>query len=119
MTLVLCRAEYRRPNGSLMTCQYLPSHPVEHHSWWTCQVADAAEAEAEAQRREAATVLDTTPVGVQALLDALTAGKYDRWLEALLAVAHGRKRALRGTPGFARGGPVLASTTITLPGEHR
>lgn len=116
--VLLCRADYRRPNGSLLMCQFLLDHPAEHHSWWTLSVADAAAAEAKAQREAVAATLDTTPVGVQALLDALTTGKYDQWLEALLAVAHGRKRALRGTPGFARGG-VVVRVPMLLPGEHR
>lgn len=45
---------------------------------------------------------DTTPSDVQALLDAITAGNADPYLEAILAVTHNRKRALRGVRGFGR-----------------
>lgn len=85
-----------------MLCHYLADHPARHHSWWTLQVADEMEVEQLRLREHATAQLDRSPAGVQALLDAVAGGEYDRWLEALLAATHGRKRGIRGTPGFGR-----------------
>lgn len=97
---MLCRSPYHRPNNTVLLCQYLVDHPATHHSWWTCQIADETEVEQRRLRDHAASLLDTTPAGAQALLDAVLGGEYDQWLEALLAAGHNRKRAVRGVRGF-------------------
>lgn len=108
MSALLCGEPYTRPGGETrLICQYLRGHVVPRHSWWTVEQQDLAE--------EAATIreivrvatpnmpTDPTPTAVQTLLDGIVNGLYDPYLEAILAVGHNRKRARRGTIGFAGG----------------
>ncbi len=76
----LCGEAYRRPDGAVLTCQYVPRHAERLHSWYAAESLDRA-----------------TPLA--RLLDDLGSGRFDDWLEAILAAAHARKRALRGVPG--------------------
>ena len=100
-----CGAEYERyPTGSIITCQYPADHVPDHIHSWT-QLRDQEDRQREADAKEAAQGIgcdDATPDDVKALLDAITAGNADPYLEAILAVTHNRKRTLRGTRGFRR-----------------
>jgi hypothetical protein len=100
VTLSACDATYERPTVTrprILHCTYPRGHenragqPAEH-SWWSIQCADLSEA--------AAAKIDYTPQAVQAFLDSITRGEMDLYLEAVLAVAHNRKRARHGTAGF-------------------
>lgn len=91
-----CAARYVRPDGTEIRCTFLVSHPAPQHSFYGMKTQDEADA------RSGIGCDDETPSDVQTLLDNITAGKADPYLEAVLAVAHNRKRALRGTRGFNR-----------------
>lgn len=95
MTTPVCRNPYDRPNGVRLTCTFVRNH-ADTCSWNDIRCRDLTEA--------ADTKVDYTPAAVQAFLDSITRGDMDLYLEAILAVTHNRKRAMRGTPGFARGG---------------
>lgn len=92
----LCNEPYRRVDGGTVLCTFRMGHldaaeASTPHSWtW---LRDA----------EKALTSDDTPSDVRAILDAITRGNADPYLEAILAITHNRKRALRGTRGF---GPV-------------
>jgi len=88
----ICNSPYVRPDESTLRCTYLDAHPSEHHSWWAAQCQDEIDAESAA--------IDYTPTAVQAFLDAMSDGEVDPYLEAILAVGHNRKRALRNVIGF-------------------
>lgn len=101
-----CLAVYRRPRELVVSemdrrisCTYVKGHPVRTHSWHALRLNDAADME----RLQASSTTewgDDIPPAVADLLTGIADGQYDRFIEALLAVAHGRKRGLRGTPGF-------------------
>lgn len=94
-----CDALYTRPDGYAMHCTYVKGHTtgaMPDHSWFGIRCLDIAEAEK----------VDYTPAAVQAFLDSMTRGEMDLYIEAILAVAHNRKRAQRGTAGFTHGGPT-------------
>ena len=89
----ICDEAYRRSDGRTILCTFRHGHlnaaeASVPHSWTWLR-----DAEKEAAR-------DDTPSDVQAILDAITAGRADPFLEAILAVTHNRKRALRGVRGF-------------------
>lgn len=90
MTTPVCGVTYTRPNGNDLICTFVRGHIQSDHSWLAIRCADIADAEK----------IDYTPQAVQAFLDSMTRGDMDAYLEAILAVAHNRKRAIRGTPGF-------------------
>ena len=92
----LCGEPYTRtsgPSGTTVYCTFRTGHlrtqeaPTPHSWTWL------RDAEREIAR-------DDTPSDVKAILDAITAGNADPYLEAILAVTHNRKRALRGVRGF-------------------
>lgn len=90
---VICEEPYRRPDSSVVFCSFRKGHlntaeASTPHSWTWLRDADKEMAR------------DDTPSDVQAILDAITAGNADPYLEAILAVTHNRKRALRGVRGF-------------------
>jgi hypothetical protein len=107
----VCGQGYDHPTGydprrgeeatTAVYCTYIAGH-TSKHSWETLKVQDEADAEARDQRERMRGIGhdDETPSDVQALLDAITNGHADPYLEAILAVTHNRKRALRGTRGF-------------------
>lgn len=95
MSALLCGAKYRRPDGTFLACQYLAQHPTDNHSWFAVQAQDDADRET-----DRAKPFDYTPAIVRNILGAIAAGDLDLYLEALLAVAHNRKRTLRNTWGF-------------------
>lgn len=96
---LICDAPYVRPDGTIVRCTYLDGHnrsgSATDHSWVTAMRQDAI---------DAAPKIDYTPQAVQAFLDSMTRGEMDPYLEAILAVGHNRKRTIRGTPGFTKGG---------------
>jgi hypothetical protein len=92
VSAALCSVPYLRPDETTVRCTYLKDHPNERHSWWAVQCQDEVDAETAA--------IDYTPTAVQALLDAITRGEVDPYIEAILAVGHNRKRALRNVIGF-------------------
>jgi hypothetical protein len=87
VTARVCRALYVRPDNMALYCTFPLNHGVSEHSWAGIRCADTEK-------------VDYTPQAVQAYLDSMTRGDMDAYLEAILAVAHSRKRAIRGTPGF-------------------
>lgn len=101
-----CSELYHRKIGmaSVVTvrCTYLEGHPGNDHSWRTLKLQDVTDAEEAATSRLSVGHDDATPADVQVLLDVITAGNVDPYLEAILAVAHNRKRTLRGVRGFGR-----------------
>lgn len=100
----VCGARYNRPAPlfpTLLTCHYIKGHPAkDRHSWWTLKQQDACDLDAERYGIDLADV----PKDVHVLLTNITDGRIDEYLEAILAVTHNRKRAVRGTAGFAREG---------------
>jgi hypothetical protein len=97
----MCGEVYSRPYGDRVLCTYIKDHLKQIHSWETLRVQDDADV-AEEKERAARGIGhdDETPEDVQVLLDNITAGRADPYLEAILAVTHNRKRTLRGTRGF-------------------
>lgn len=103
-----CEAKYLRkyidPDGDRavvqVRCTFIEGHSAKH-SFETLRSQDEAEQE-QAEAIRGIGCDDETPGDVKALLDAITAGNADPYLEAILAVTHNRKRALRGTRGFGR-----------------
>jgi len=91
MSAAQCEVRYVRPSGESVRCTYLADHPRLTHSFETMRLQDEADAVKGGQY--------ATQVG--ALLEAIACGDLDPYLEAILAGAHGRKRARRGiwTPG--------------------
>lgn len=92
----MCAEPYQRPEklgGELLWCHFLPDHN-SRHSWYARNMQDVADAE------RLRSISDDTPADVRVLLDNITCGRADTYLEAILAVTHNRKRHLRGTPGF-------------------
>lgn len=101
-----CTARYSRPLSIVVKddpgevrCTFVVDHPASNHSFFALQCEDAVEAERRA--KAAAAPADDTPRNVQSFLDAIASGMYDPYLEAILAVGHNRKRALRGVRGFS------------------
>ena len=92
----MCQAAYTRPSGSMIRCTYLRDHPSERHSWYAVQCQDEADAAPKVRAD-----VDYTPAAIRSLLGAITRGDVDIYLEAILALAHERKRALRGVRTFA------------------
>lgn len=90
----LCGEEYTRPDGTTLACHYLWGHPQEQHSWFAAMSQDQ--------------LGNNTAPDIETLLDGINDGYYDPYLEAILAGAHARKRALRGVvlPYGLAGGPV-------------
>jgi hypothetical protein len=89
----LCEQPYTRSDGRVILCTFRHGHlstaeASTPHSWTWLRDAERALRQ------------DDTPSDVQAILDAITAGRADPYLEAILAVTHNRKRALRGVRGF-------------------
>lgn len=110
-----CPTTYTRPevvrgadSPPTIRCTYVAGHPKPEHSWWGLSLQDeAAIAAARRARRDRRHDWgEDVPNDVAVLLSNIADGELDAHLEALLAVAHNRKRTLRGTAGFARGGQV-------------
>lgn len=66
------------------------------HSWSALMADDAMVAEEPDE-------VDDLPVDIASLVDKITAGEYDPYIEIFLTLLHSRKRALRNVPGFKRG----------------
>lgn len=92
-----CDATYTRPKDGTVRCTYISGHTAEH-SWRVLKLED------DIARERALTdpALDDLPPEVVAILENITDGAADPYLEAILAVTHNRKRALRSVPGFRR-----------------
>lgn len=98
----MCLVPYERPTvigGGIYRCQYLAGHPSDRHSWYTLKTTDDVSLEALAAPVET----DPTPYTVQQVLDAITAGELDEYIEAILSVAHTRKRVRSNRRGFHEG----------------
>ena len=80
MAIELCEEPYTRASGERLLCQYPVGHPRGRHSWAQAAVQDMADCGPDVER----------------VLVALEQGRFDSYLEAILAGAHARKRALRG-----------------------
>ena len=99
-----CRAYYVRTAAEgheNVRCTYVSGHQARH-SWETLQAQDDQDA-----RREAATVREALrsadlPQAVRLVVEGLTAGRLDPYIEVILAAGHDRKRARRGVAGFPR-----------------
>lgn len=86
-----------------VVCTYVGGHSTDRHSWWSLWTQDVTDAEARAQAiaaEIAAASCSELPDDVAAVIDGIKAGDADAFLEVILAAAHDRKRALRGTRGF-------------------
>lgn len=99
MTIQLCETRYNRPHqldpkAEKLFCQYIKDHPVDRHSWFAIKTCDDAEL-ARLVKQDAG-CYDDQPVELQAILDAINRGDADKYLEAILAAGHSRKRLLRG-----------------------
>lgn len=92
-----CEATWSRPGDGVVRCTYIKGHQAEH-SFRTLQLQDSVDRE----RASVDPALDDLPPEVVAILDNITDGHADPYLEAILAVTHNRKRALRNVPGFRR-----------------
>ena len=92
-------AELRVPGSQNVQCTYLAGHQARH-SFESLKTQD----ECDLERKQA--LVDPAgadlPTDVETLLANITDGRADPYLEAILAVTHNRKRALRGVPGFRR-----------------
>lgn len=86
---------FRQATGQTVDCTYVKNHPLPRHSWESLKAQDEAEAEASAVVRS-----DDTPDDIRVLLRNIRDGNADPYLEAILAVAHNRKKQLRGARGF-------------------
>lgn len=103
----ICGRRYERPDelgGGVVVCTYIKEHPARH-SWWTLRTQD--EVDVETMKAAAQAVLTDPPLldvseDVKAFLVRVVEGEMDRYLEAILAVTHNRKRERRKTPGFVR-----------------
>lgn len=93
-----CSARYER-FGNAVRCTYIEGHEAEH-SFRTLELQDICDQERE--RLLADPEGDDLPADVAAILENITEGRADPYLEAILAVTHNRKRALRSVPGFMR-----------------
>jgi hypothetical protein len=98
MTTEVCPEVYTRPDLMKVRCTYIRGHAAEH-SFRTLQVQDRCDAERE---RALAEPDGDLPADVEAILENITEGRADPYLEAILAVTHNRKKALRNVPGFVR-----------------
>jgi hypothetical protein len=99
---MICCEKYRRQVpwvGTSVTfpCQ-LPQGHDGQHSWEPLRESDLA-----AQRQPEPKALLASGVEISVLLSGINDGDFDPYLENILAVAHERKRALRGRRTF---GPV-------------
>lgn len=102
-TPFVCNEPYVRSDGQVVRCTFKDGHlnaaeASVPHSWTWLR---------DAERAERAAAEEDVPSDVRAILAAITAGNADPYLEAILAVTHNRKRALRNVRGFGPGGPVL------------
>jgi hypothetical protein len=79
-----CGHPYQRPDRTFVNCTYIAGHKAEH-SWRTLRLQDEEDAVATGQY----------DVQVAALLEAVACGDLDRYLEAILAGCHARKRVRR------------------------
>lgn len=88
MTAAMCGETYTRPGVRItVRCTYLLGHASPTHSWRTLKLQDEEDAvSASAGQYD---------VQVAALLEAVACGDLDRYLEAILAGCHARKRARR------------------------
>ncbi len=86
----MCGAEYTRPTSMAVTCTFLYGHTAEH-SWRTLKLQDEQDA----------VVTGQYDLQIGLLLESVACGDLDRYLEAILAGCHARKRARRDvwTPG--------------------
>ena len=84
MSVEMCPTGYVRPNGDVVPCTYLVGHTAEH-SWRTLRLSD----------EQAVVAGGQYDIQVAALLEAVACGDLDRYLEAILAGCHARKRARR------------------------
>lgn len=89
-------------NYADLYCQYQKNHELNNHSW-----ASIARSDTDAineKHKDEACEADVSPVATAAadVVEAISTGVYDPYLEMILAAGHNRKRALRGVPGFRR-----------------
>lgn len=96
----VCPATYERPNLMKVRCTYIEGHESEH-SFRTLQLQDTCDQERERALTDPGAE-DDLPSDVAAILENITDGRADPYLEAILAVTHNRKKALRNVPGFRR-----------------
>lgn len=82
-------------------CTYIADHAKTTHSWSTLKMQDDEDQRARAAKTTSV-IGDDTLGDIQVLLDNITAGNADPYLEAILAITHNRKRTLRGVRGFGR-----------------
>jgi hypothetical protein len=98
MSVVMCGAQYTRPDGCVVSCSYVSGHSHQGqataHSWRTLRLEDE-------QERARPGAYDSQ---VAVLLESIARGDVDYYLEAILAGCHERKRVKRGiwTPGGPR-----------------
>lgn len=93
-----CDVTYTRPRGGTVRCTYIEGHE-SNHSFRTLELQDVCDQERERALTEPEGDL---PADVEAILENITEGRADPYLEAILAVTHNRKKALRSVPGFRR-----------------
>lgn len=89
-----CEATYTRVvDGEVqhVRCTYISEHKARH-SWMTLQAQDEL----------SQNVVQIDRPLMTTVLSSIHDGEYDAYLEAILAVAHERKRALRGVRTFDR-----------------
>lgn len=95
---VLCMERYQRvvpwvSHPVTFSCQLLRGHEGEH-SWWPLKESD--ELAMQPPEPEPLVVVDI----INGVLLDIAAGIHDPYLENILAVAHERKRVLRGVRSF-------------------
>lgn len=102
----MCGAIYTRPNEVVFSgprvvmCTFFKGHNGDC-SWKALLKADEEAAEEIREMREAANADDDpAPTPIRDVLDGLNEGKFDPYIEAILAAGHSRKRALRGVREF-------------------
>lgn len=106
MAAELCNEVYDRilPDSKApvhVLCTYIAGHGARH-SWETLRVVDEAEALERQSDLRAAVEDSRIPQALRTLVQGISSGHYDSFLELILAAAHDRKRARRGTLGFGR-----------------
>lgn len=82
-------------------CTYVEGHTASH-SWATLQFCDEAAAQDERERVREGLADTDLPTAVRRVVEGLTAGELDKYIELILAAGHDRKRARRGVYGFPR-----------------
>jgi hypothetical protein len=84
MAVGVCDVAYQRPDATTVHCTFIKGHSAEH-SWRTLRLQDQEDAVSGGQY----------DLQVGAFLEAVACGDLDKYLEAILAGCHERKRARR------------------------